>query len=58
MKLILLLVGIATVQVLSKPPKVIDLPEEIQLAKKGDKLIVLKVTADTIYTGFDNPQNH
>lgn len=36
--------------------KQIDLPEEIQIASKGDTLIVYAVSEDTIYIGF-NPKN-
>lgn len=31
----------------------VSLPEEISLAEKGDKLIVIDVS-DSIYVGFDN----
>lgn len=31
-----------------------DLPEEIQIAEKGDTLIVYKTTKDTIFIGFKN----
>lgn len=39
------------------PPKKIDLPEEIQLAKVGDTLEVYRVTRSTIYIGFHNKRN-
>lgn len=37
--------------------KGVSLPEEIGVARKGDKMVVDCVDIDSVYVEFDNPKN-
>lgn len=56
--LLLIIVTCMNVWKYIRPNKrAVSWPEEITVARKGDKLIVDSVDQDSVYIVFDNPQN-